>query len=205
MKFFFKIYGILKGLEQSMNPQLIKYSRETETSILLNRRDNRKKLFELYSGMPHTKSSNREHNIEPYKEQFGQRVLVNCECLKFKLQVHVDENEITNQVEPYYTTLCLFDVRNGRKISENFHFNLNDDVVQNMTKELSPNGILTENLDITNLPNDLKNIPIPWIKRAKQAIFNISNPHQDIFLVVRIEKILQGNFHHHKLLIIHYC
>lgn len=38
-------YGTLKGLDQSMNPQLIKYSRETDTSIAQARRDNRKQLF----------------------------------------------------------------------------------------------------------------------------------------------------------------
>lgn len=38
-------YGTLKGLDQSMNPQLNKYSRETDTSIAQARRDNRKHLF----------------------------------------------------------------------------------------------------------------------------------------------------------------
>lgn len=28
-----------------------------------------------------------------------------------------------------------------------------------------------------------------------QAIFNINNPHPDIFLVVRIDKLLQGNIY----------
>lgn len=40
-----QFYGTLKGLEQSMNPQLIKYSRETDTSIAQARRENRKPLF----------------------------------------------------------------------------------------------------------------------------------------------------------------
>lgn len=40
-----QFYGTLKGLEQSMNPQLIKYSRETDTSIAQARRENRKPVF----------------------------------------------------------------------------------------------------------------------------------------------------------------
>lgn len=28
-----------------------------------------------------------------------------------------------------------------------------------------------------------------------QAIFNINNPHPDIFLIVRIDKLLQGNIY----------
>lgn len=38
-------YGTLKGLDQSLNPQLIKYSRETDTSIAQARREGRKQLF----------------------------------------------------------------------------------------------------------------------------------------------------------------
>ena len=31
-----------------------------------------------------------------------------------------------------------------------------------------------------------------WVQEPKQAVFNISQPHPDIFLVVRVEKVLQG-------------
>lgn len=46
------IYGTLKGLEQSVNPQLMKYARETDNSIALARRDNRRRLFCVYPFMP---------------------------------------------------------------------------------------------------------------------------------------------------------
>lgn len=46
------LYGTLKGLEQSMNPQLMKYSRETDMSIALARKDNRRRLFSVYPHMP---------------------------------------------------------------------------------------------------------------------------------------------------------
>jgi len=46
------LYGTLKGLDQSMNPQLMKYSRETDVSIALARKENRRRLFSLYPQMP---------------------------------------------------------------------------------------------------------------------------------------------------------
>ncbi|XP_018313730.1 dedicator of cytokinesis protein 9 isoform X2 [Mycetomoellerius zeteki] len=191
-----QVYGTLKGLEQSMNPQLIKYSRETDTSIALTRRENRKRLFSVYPYIPHAKThvGQSTDNVDPYKEQFGHRILVKCESLKFRLQAPIDEKESLCQVEPYHTVLSLFDARNGRKLTENFHFDVNHEIVRDMAKELSPTGVTTETEDVT-LPGELKNIPSDWIKYPKQAIFNISNPHPDIFLVVRIDKLLQGNIY----------
>lgn len=147
-----------------MNPQLIKYSRETDTSIALARRENRKRLFSIYPYIPHAKPlvGQSADNVDPYKEQFGHRILVKCESLKFRLLAPID------QVEPYYTVLSLFDARNGRKLTENFHFDINHEIVRDMAREFSPAGITTETEDIT-LPGELKNIPSDWIKYPKQV------------------------------------
>lgn len=155
-----------------MNPQLIKYSRETDTSIALARRESRKQLFDIYPHIPHNKQqpgNYNEQNIDPYKEQFGHRIFVKCESLKFRLQAPIDEKESLCQVEPYQTTLSLYDARNGRKLTENFHFDINHEVVQEMVKELSPVGIMTESTENIKLPDDLKNIPLDWIKYPKQV------------------------------------
>lgn len=153
-----------------MNPQLIKYSRETDTSIALARRENRKRLFSVYPYIPHAKTyiGQSTDNVDPYKEQFGHRILVKCESLKFRLQAPIDEKESLCQVEPYHTVLSLFDARNGRKLTENFHFDINHEIVRDMARELSPTGITTETEDIT-LPGELKNIPSDWIKYPKQV------------------------------------
>ncbi|KAK0080760.1 hypothetical protein PV326_008002, partial [Microctonus aethiopoides] len=191
-----QLYGTLKGLDQSMNPQLIKYSRETETSILLSRRESRKRLFNLYHQIPLAKSpigNSIDDNIDPYREQFGQRILIKCDSLKFRLQAPIDDNELLCQVEPYQTTLSLFDARNGRKLTENFHFDINNDIVRDIIDELSPIGVMSDKDNDDKADDDLNNIPKQWIKYPKQAIFSISNPHPDIFIVVRIEKILQGS------------
>ncbi|XP_011300539.1 dedicator of cytokinesis protein 9 isoform X1 [Fopius arisanus] len=216
------MYGTLKGLDQSMNPQLIKYSRETDTSILLARRENRKRLFNLYtsannsnihhhlggktsspsSGLPTLSDSNR--SINPYEEHFGQRIFIKCEALKFRLQAPIDDNETLCQVEPYQTSLSLFDARQGRKLSENFYFDVNNDIVRHLMEESSPidfkshentNDSIQSKGEKNNCTFDgfSRKIPDKWLKYVNQAIFSISNPHPDIFLVVRIEKVLQGS------------
>lgn len=49
------MFGTLKGLDQSMNPQLMRYGRETDVSIAQARRELRKRLFHSYRASP-TKS-----------------------------------------------------------------------------------------------------------------------------------------------------
>lgn len=171
-----------------MNPQLIKYARETDISIAHARRDYRRKIYKLYPHLiPSIKSptSSPDH-AEPYKEIFGQRIHLRCESIKFKLQA-VDEKENLCQVEPYHTSLCLFDARNGRKLTENFHFDVNEANTRNMIPV--PNGIEVKNNVKIELP---VGVPEKWLLLPKQAIFSVSSPHPDIFLVVRIEKVLQG-------------
>lgn len=46
------MFGTLKGLDQSMNPQLIRYGRETDVSIAQARREQRRRLFNLYRTSP---------------------------------------------------------------------------------------------------------------------------------------------------------
>ncbi|KAF5283763.1 hypothetical protein FQA39_LY17201 [Lamprigera yunnana] len=190
-------YGTLKGLEQSMNPQLIKYSRETDISIALLRREKRQKLFHLYPPLciNLNKSSQCLEHIEPYKEMFGHRIFIKCESINFKLQVPIDEKEVLCQVEPYHTSLCLFDAKTGRKLTENFHFDINNSAI----RSILPNNF---NRDVANSPerysyhtntNIPSNTPQEWIMYPKQAIFSVTNPHSDIYVVVRIEKILQGS------------
>ncbi|EFA03420.2 Dedicator of cytokinesis protein 11-like Protein [Tribolium castaneum] len=177
-------YGTLKGLEQSMNPQLIKYARETDVSIAFSRKENRNKLFPLY---PHLAANLKSPNssqgqVEPFKEVFGHRVFLKCESIKFRLQA-VDEKDNLCQVEPYHTTLCLFDAKNARKLTENFHFDVNSSCIRKTM--FSGNGTDVK----LELPQGLSQ---EWLFFPRQALMSITNPHPDIFLVVRIEKVLQG-------------
>lgn len=62
-------YGTLKGLDQSMNPQLIKYSRETDSSIAQARKEQRKHLFGIlqYNSNNRTNQGVEVNGQEPYK------------------------------------------------------------------------------------------------------------------------------------------
>lgn len=177
-----------------MNPQLMKYARETDISIALSRRENRKKIFKLYTQMiQNTKQclTSSESSIDPYKEQFGNRVYIKCESIKFRLQAPIDgEKEALCQVEPYLTSLCLFDVRNNRKLTENFYFDVNHPSIRTMLKTILTTELGEEN-HLDGLP-DLQNLPEEWLLFPKQALLSVTNPHSDIFLVIRIDKILQG-------------
>ncbi|KAK3914024.1 Dedicator of cytokinesis protein 9 [Frankliniella fusca] len=196
------IYGTLKGLDQSMNPQLMKYSRETDMSIAHARKENRRRLFSVYPHMPHVKQgalSSVESNIEPFKEKFGLRILAKCEELKFKLQAPVEgESETLGQVEPYFTSMALYDARAGRKLSENFQFDINDELIRQILP-IAPTGAESCNGNghpvtdpLTHLSPELEQVSLEWLHFPKQAIFNISCPHSDIYLVMRIDKVLQG-------------
>lgn len=153
--------------------------------------------------------------ILDFREQFGQRVLVKCESLVFRLQAQI-ENESQCQAEPYFTSLALYDAKAGKKLTENFHFDINEEAIRDMFQVSHPNHStsLTEIAAATtngcaakkspsinsigepnNLAKELESVPSDWLKHPKQAIFSISAPHPDIFLVVKIDKILQGGIH----------
>lgn len=151
------------------------------------------------------------------REQFGQRVLVKCESLVFRLQAQVIENESQCQAEPYFTSLALYDAKAGKKLTENFYFDINEDAIRDMIQLSHPNSLKTSINDLAavttngcgakrspsinsfgepnHLAKELESVPNDWLKHPKQAIFSISAPHPDIFLVVKIDKILQGGIH----------
>lgn len=187
-------YGTLKGLEQSLNPQLIKYGRETDISIAQARRENRKRLFgTIYHHFP---KSPTEPNLEVFKENFGHRILVKCEEIKFRLQMCLDDNERLSQIEPYFTSLALYDAKAGRKLTENYYFDLNQKHVRELVAPSTEHHSNKENNNQNNFTKEhngfFHDISQEWVMHSKNAILNVTSPHSDIFIVVRIEKILQG-------------
>ncbi|XP_037961001.1 dedicator of cytokinesis protein 9 isoform X2 [Teleopsis dalmanni] len=206
------MFGTLKGLDQSMNPQLMKYGRETDISIAQSRRENRRRLFACYQSP--TKVTNAD-NVDQYREQFGKRIFISCKSLKFRLQCCNENGEGDNlcQVEPYITSLALYDVKSGRKLTESFYFNINDDNVRDMLpntpvpssvtaccvpkredrEEKARQGSQAQNSVLDNLSPELMRCPKVIFSGLKQGVFCVTAPHPDIFLVLKIEKILQGN------------
>lgn len=108
------------------------------------------------------------------------------------------KSPLSLKVEPFYVVLSLFDVQNSRKISADFHVDLNHPLVRQMTsgwsggKDLHINGgdgPLGCHSLISGLPEGALQYP-------KQGVFSVTCPHPEIFLVARVEKVLQGGIAH---------
>ncbi|KPP63761.1 hypothetical protein Z043_117951, partial [Scleropages formosus] len=172
-----------------------KSGRDVESRM---RNEVRLKLFTLDPDTQKLDFSGIEPDVKPIEEKFGKRVLVKCNDLSFNLQSCVAENEMgpTTNVEPFYVTLSLFDIQNSRKISADFHVDLNHASVRQMVSNPnsqyvngSGDGPLGGRRPITNVQEDLLMYP-------KQGVFSVTCPHPDIFLVARIAKVLQGGIAH---------
>lgn len=118
------------------------------------------------------------------------------------------------QLEPYLTSVALYDAKANRKLTESFYFDLNKEHVRDMltascdsakpqctspkptTKahgQQNGNGTLARHgktrCDGAELCPELSR---EWLAKARNAIFSVTTPHSDIFVVVKIDKILQG-------------
>ncbi|GFQ85822.1 dedicator of cytokinesis protein 9 [Trichonephila clavata] len=201
-------YGTLKGLEHSKNPELARYARETDYSIALARKENRQNLFAIYPDMQRMIHSSHtydfEKEVKPYKEEFGTRILVKCEEISFRLQAPLEsEKNSLCQVEPYITTLAIYDAKRNRKVSEDFKFDVNHPYIRNMLPMKSRKSSVP--LNQTNTHSNcngengqsfqnphLNDIGEEWLAFPKQAIFNVQHPESELYFVLRIEKVLQG-------------
>ncbi|XP_077513928.1 dedicator of cytokinesis protein Ziz isoform X7 [Amblyomma americanum] len=198
-------YGTLKSLEHSKNPDLVKYAKETDYSIAQARKQNRQNLFSIYPELQKSSScvhiSSYERRVEPFKEEFNTRIFVKCEEVKFNLQAPLDcQNGSLCQVEPYFTTMAVYDVRHMRKVTEDFRFDVNNSYMRNMlpkttrrksTSGSAPNGTAGTQMNDTLLPG-MSELGEEWLAFPHQAVFMVQRPDPELFLVVRVEKVLQG-------------
>ncbi|XP_077077558.1 dedicator of cytokinesis protein 9 isoform X7 [Siphateles boraxobius] len=149
------------------------------------RNETRLKLFTLDADLQKLDFSGMEPEVKPFEEKFGKRILVVCNDLSFNLQSCVAENEEgpTTNVEPFFVSLSLFDVQSCRKISSDFHVDMNHPSV----KEL---------LSSPGSPDSPRGEAESSAQFPRQGVFSVTCPHPDIFLVARIEKVLQGGITH---------
>ncbi|XP_075415020.1 dedicator of cytokinesis protein 8 isoform X2 [Tenrec ecaudatus] len=94
------------------------------------------------------------------KEHLGHRILVKLLALKFEIEI-----------EPLFVSLALYDVRERKKISENFHCDLNSDQLKGFLRTHTPS--------------------VAASSQARSAVFSVTYPSSDIYLVVKVEKVLQ--------------
>ncbi|XP_077118085.1 dedicator of cytokinesis protein 6 isoform X6 [Ranitomeya variabilis] len=83
-------------------------------------------------------------------------------CISLKFEI---------EIEPIFCVMALYDAKEKKKISESFHFDLNSDTMKNLLRTQGGH----------QAPSTL----------ARSAIFSITYPSPDIFLVIKLEKVLQ--------------
>ncbi|XP_035029995.1 dedicator of cytokinesis protein 9 isoform X8 [Hippoglossus stenolepis] len=170
-------------------------TREIESRM---RNETRLKLFTLDPDTQKLDFSGIEPDVKTFEEKFGKRVLVNCNDLSFNLQSCVAENEEgpTTNVEPFYVTLSLFDIQNGRKISSDFQVDLNHPSVRGLVPSNTSQYMNGGGDTHPEGPRLVHGVPEAAMQYPKQGVFSVTCPHPDIFLVARIEKVLQGAINH---------
>uniref|UniRef100_A0A7M4EKD4 Dedicator of cytokinesis 11 n=1 Tax=Crocodylus porosus TaxID=8502 RepID=A0A7M4EKD4_CROPO len=138
-----------------------------------------------------------EPDVKPFEEKCSRRFLVNCQDLSFNLLAHISdrpEGTPTN-VEPFFISLALFDLKNNCKISADFHVDLNPPSVREMLVE-SPTSAGGDTQGALSSEGLIHGIPESHLHYIKQGVFSVTDPHVEIFLVARVEKVLQGSITH---------
>ncbi|KAJ0063925.1 hypothetical protein NL108_014441, partial [Boleophthalmus pectinirostris] len=194
--------------ENGINPELAKYIAETDEGIRCARREERLNLFSLDPDTPVLRSPRSEHSsseptVRPFEEKLGRRFMITCQSLNLMLQGslnEVDTEPVTN-VEPFFVSLALMDIREGKKISADFHVDLNHEAVRQMLGGCCNGQAVGLGGQENGLPSSEKksgdcylSLDLEhWLCFPKKAIFSVTNPHTDIVMVARVEKVLMGN------------
>ena len=89
---------------------------ESSCCIIFNSRSEKrsKNIFTLYPPQTEAEMIERRTPAAEPSENMGHRILVVCNKLDLQLNI-----------EPIFATLALYDVKSKRKVSENFHFDMN--------------------------------------------------------------------------------
>uniref|UniRef100_A0A8D0D808 Dedicator of cytokinesis 11 n=1 Tax=Sander lucioperca TaxID=283035 RepID=A0A8D0D808_SANLU len=198
--------SLLESQGRSLQPELMKFARETDQLNKINRNEGRQKLFSLDPETQRLDFSGIEPDVKPFEERYGRRIVVSCHDLTFSLQGCVSEkgDGVLTNVEPFFISLALFDVSKSCKISADFHVDLNPPCVREMLTHASGGGVREGGGVMVNGDSKVKGNGLPVLQRVSdallrfptQGIFSVTNPHADIFLVARVEKVLQNGITH---------
>ncbi|XP_063106362.1 dedicator of cytokinesis protein 8 isoform X2 [Cavia porcellus] len=145
----------LENLLQSVSSE--EFEKQNEEARRTNRQA---ELFALYPSVDKEDAVEIRPVPECPKEHLGNRILVKFLTLKFEIEI-----------EPLFASIALYDVKERKKISENFHCDLNSDQLKGFLRAHTPS------VDLSS--------------QARSAIFSVTYPSPDIYLVVKIEKVLQ--------------
>ncbi|XP_062827498.1 dedicator of cytokinesis protein 6 isoform X1 [Anolis carolinensis] len=130
------------------------------TNEELRKKNRHSEVLALYPAPEEDEAVERSSIPEVPKEHFGQRILVKCLSLKFEIEI-----------EPIFGSLALYDVKEKKKISENFYFDLNSEHMKSLLRAHSAHPAIST--------------------LARSAVFSLTHPSPDVFLVIKLEKVLQ--------------
>ncbi|XP_032886818.1 LOW QUALITY PROTEIN: dedicator of cytokinesis protein 11-like [Amblyraja radiata] len=188
-----KSENMMESLEKSMHPELMKYARESDYHNKLSRNEGRCKLFAMDAEAQKLDFSGIEPEVRPLEEKFGKRFLVKCHNLSFALQGLVSEQgdgTMTN-LEPFFVTLALFDTNKNCKISADFQVDLNPPAVRQMLQDGAEEGAVNGTAG-ESPGRRARVVDEALLRYPREGLFSVTAPHPDIYLVARVEKVLQG-------------
>lgn len=89
---------------------------------------------------------------------------VMVKCLQLKLE---------SDVEPLFASMAIYDAKEKKKLSESFHFDLNAEAIKKMLSSHVPYADMST--------------------QSRTALFEVTHPSHELYLVIRLEKVLQGD------------
>uniref|UniRef100_A0A8C2TZZ4 Dedicator of cytokinesis 11 n=1 Tax=Coturnix japonica TaxID=93934 RepID=A0A8C2TZZ4_COTJA len=182
---------------QFISQYLPSYGRETDQLNKLSRNDGRQNLFSFDPEVQRLDFSGMEPDVKPFEEKSSRRFVVCCQDLSLNLlaQLSDQSEEGPTNVEPFFLSLALFDLKNNCKISADFHVDLNPPSVRDMLLDTSASKV--EDVKGRSPGESLVHgIPESCLRYIKRGVFSVTDPHAEIFLVARVEKVLQGSITH---------
>ncbi|XP_060575600.1 dedicator of cytokinesis protein 9-like [Ruditapes philippinarum] len=190
-----------KAIENMVHPELTKYAKESESMLYKARQDGRQNLFNLYANMAKYIDDEEEDDIGPevdvYPKQFGERFMLRLLDFHLKLQVNLADEGQGNKhcnPEPFFLTFTLYDAKDGRKISEDFHMDLNEPEIENMVPaDIVSASDRLHTVEGKSSTPELNGLDEKWLlSKKKLGLFSVIRRHSEIYLYVKIEKVLQG-------------
>ncbi|XP_035712502.1 dedicator of cytokinesis protein 9 isoform X5 [Folsomia candida] len=133
------------------------FQRATSCGAIKNGRSWTKVRIKVDTSDDFSLKSRSKHAPRIRDDQVPTYFTLRLETLEFRLKT-----ETGMPVEPYFLSISLYDVKNGKKISED----------------------LRSTVDINGHVEEKKN--------SLQALFKVSDPNEQIFVIVRVEKTLQA-------------
>ncbi|KAJ3437872.1 dedicator of cytokinesis dock [Anaeramoeba flamelloides] len=163
----------IKVGENDLDKKVFENNEKRMISNKNERVTNSPKLFSIFKSKickPNLQDNNPRHNpTELFKNQKRHSILFIPEELHFKI----------GNFEPFFCNASIYDLSNGKRMSENYYFELNLQSINELLFE-AREQIFGSN---TIAPETSIN----------QAVFNLTEKSENLILIIRIEKIFQQN------------